>query len=72
MSFYKKYQSAWDERDISAVLALFHPDYKRIFITFPYFTSIQFPPDFLNRYFLFSLHESRESCSYHQRGSAHR
>lgn len=50
MSFYEKYQSACDEQDIGAMLQLFHPDYERIFLTFSYITSIQFPPGFLNRY----------------------
>ena len=58
MSFYEKNQGALDEQDIGAMLELFHPDYKRIFLTFSYFTSIRFPPGFLNRYVLFSLHES--------------
>ena len=31
MSFYEKYQRAWDERDIGAMLELYHPDYKRSF-----------------------------------------
>ena len=31
MSFYKRYQKAWDEQDISAMLDLYHPDYKRVF-----------------------------------------
>ena len=31
MSFYEKYQRAWDEQDIGAMLELYHPDYKRIF-----------------------------------------
>ena len=31
MSFYEKYQSAWDEQDIGAMLDLYHYDYKRIF-----------------------------------------
>ena len=34
MSFYEKYQSAWDEQVISAMLELFHPDYKIIFSLF--------------------------------------
>ena len=58
MSFYEKYQSAWDEQDIDAMLELFYPDFKIIFLTFSYFNSIQFPPGFLNRHVLFSLHES--------------
>ena len=29
MSFYKKYQEAWDDQDIGAMLELYHPDYKR-------------------------------------------
>ena len=31
MSFYKKYQEAWDDQDIGAMLELYHPDYKRVF-----------------------------------------
>ena len=31
MSFYKRYQEAWDEQDISAMLDLYHPNYKRVF-----------------------------------------
>ena len=31
MSFYERYQKAWDEQDISAMLDLYHPDYKRVF-----------------------------------------
>ena len=31
LSFYKRYQKAWDEQDISAMLDLYHPDYKRVF-----------------------------------------
>ena len=31
MSLYKKYQEAWDGQDISAMLELYHPDYKRVF-----------------------------------------
>ena len=31
MSFYKKYQEAWDDQDIDAMLELYHPDYKRVF-----------------------------------------
>ena len=31
LSFYKRYQEAWDEQDISAMLDLYHPDYKRVF-----------------------------------------
>ena len=31
MSFYKKYQQAWDDQDIGAMLDLYHPDYKRVF-----------------------------------------
>ena len=31
MSLYKKYQAAWDDQDIGAMLELYHPDYKRVF-----------------------------------------
>ena len=31
MSLYKKYQEAWDDQDIGAMLELYHPDYKRVF-----------------------------------------
>ena len=31
MSLYKKYQEAWDDQDIAAMLELYHPDYKRVF-----------------------------------------
>ena len=31
MSFYERYQKAWDEQDISAMLDLYHPDYNRVF-----------------------------------------
>ena len=31
MSFYERYQKALDEQDISAMLDLYHPDYKRVF-----------------------------------------
>ena len=31
MSLYKKYQAAWDEQDIGAMLDLYHPNYKRVF-----------------------------------------
>ena len=31
MSLYKKYQEAWDDQDIGTMLALYHPDYKRVF-----------------------------------------
>ena len=31
MSFYERYQKAWDEQDVGAMLDLYHPDYKRVF-----------------------------------------
>ena len=31
MGLYKKYQEAWDDQDIGAMLELYHPDYKRVF-----------------------------------------
>ena len=31
MTFYERYQKAWDDKDVSAMLELYHPEYKRIF-----------------------------------------
>ena len=31
MSFYRRYQEAWEEKDIDALLELYHQDYKRVF-----------------------------------------
>lgn len=31
MSFYERYQRAWDEKDITAMLELYHPEYTRVF-----------------------------------------
>ena len=31
MSFYERYQKAWDDQDVSAMLDLYHHDYVRVF-----------------------------------------
>ena len=31
MSFYRRYQEAWDKKDLDSLLELYHPDYKRVF-----------------------------------------
>ncbi len=32
MSFYERYQKAWDDKDVGAMMELYHSEYKRIFL----------------------------------------
>ena len=31
MTFYERYQKAWDDKNVSAMMDLYHPEYRRIF-----------------------------------------
>ena len=63
MSFYKRYQKAWDDKDVSAMMELYHPEYKRIFHASGIEQTFDELEDIMTRWLL-GTNRNRRRCLY--------